>query len=95
MKGVNEEASSMAQRQAEQKLKNALQGMFSVVLKKHMNEIKNLHVHRGKDCVVELQFGQKVEKIIFLSDYCRQQFIEALTDIKLRGRYERNQMREN
>ncbi len=72
----------MAQRAEEKKIKEAITGLFSVVMKRSLSEIQDLHVHKDKDPVVEIQFEGKLEKFHFQCDYGRQQFIEALIDIK-------------
>ncbi|CDW80422.1 UNKNOWN [Stylonychia lemnae] len=79
-----DEGQSMAQKAEENKIKVAVTGTLQLVLKKTLSEIMDLHVHKGKDSVVELQFGNnKIEKLIFPCDYSRQQFIESLLDVKL------------
>jgi hypothetical protein len=51
-----------------------------------LSEIENLHVHRGKDPVLELEFPRnKVEKLIFPCDFSRQRFIQALIDAQNGG----------
>ena len=55
----------------EGKIKTALNSLFQVVSKKSLDEIQDLHVHKDKDPIVEIQFGQKVEKFVFLCDYSR------------------------
>lgn len=40
--------------------------MLSVAARRYLDEISDLHVHKGKDPVVEIAFGgSKVEKVIF------------------------------
>ena len=46
-------------------MRAALNGVFTVVVRKGLDEIDNLHVHKGRDAVVELEFGKEVEKIVF------------------------------
>ena len=52
-----EEGQSQAQRMEESKIKTALNSLFQVVVKKSLDEILDLHVHKDKDPIVEIQFG--------------------------------------
>ena len=52
-------------------------------MRRSLAEIENMHVHKGKDPVIEIQIGKVCEKLVFQCDYSRQQFIEALIEVKM------------
>lgn len=62
----------MAQRQQETKLRASIEGILTVQARYRLDEIENLHVHKGKDPVLEIEFPRnKVEKFVFPCDYSR------------------------
>mmetsp|Transcript_15015 Transcript_15015/g.14593 ORF Transcript_15015/g.14593 Transcript_15015/m.14593 type:complete len:243 (-) Transcript_15015:12-740(-) len=82
---TDQQMMSMAQKAADQKIRGAVQTFFSTIALYDIDNIQNLHIHKGKDSVVEIQFGKKVEKLIFLCDFSRYQFITALLKAKFGG----------
>lgn len=57
-----------------------------MVSRHKVDEIVNLHVHKGKDPILELEFGGggkgSSEKLHFMCDFSRQLFISKLVDVK-------------
>lgn len=54
--------------------------------RKNLEEIVNLHIHKGREPLVEIEYsGKKKDVIVFMCDYSRQQFVKALVDIKNGG----------
>lgn len=61
-----------AQRLQEVKLRASIEGIFQVQARYKVDEIENLHVHRGKDPILELEFPRnRVEKLAFPCDFSR------------------------
>ena len=72
-----------AQREQEDRIKAAIEDVYTEVVRYKLDDIENLHVHKGKDSVVDIEFQKgKTEKLTFLCDYGRQEFILTLVGIK-------------
>ena len=51
--------------------------------RRNLDEIVNLHIHKGREPQVEIEYGgKKKDVIVFMCDYSRQMFVKALVDIK-------------
>ena len=64
-----------------------------MVSRHKVDEIVNLHVHKGKDPILELEFGGgkgSSEKLHFMCDFSRQLFISKLVDVK-NGAFEKDE----
>ena len=70
----------------ENKLKNAMQTMLVEDGRRNLDEIVNLHIHKGREPLVEIEYGgKKKDVIVFMCDYSRQMFVKALVDVKNGG----------
>jgi|LauGreDrversion4_2_1035121.scaffolds.fasta_scaffold729149_1 hypothetical protein len=65
------------------RIKGSLEGCFTVSVSYVLEDIENLHVHKGKDPVLEIEFPKnKIERFLFPCDNSRQEFIKKLIEIK-------------
>lgn len=47
-------------------------------------EVVNLQIHRSRESLVAIEFlEKKKDLIVFMCDFSRQQFVNALVDIKM------------
>ena len=56
----------------ENKLKTAVQTMITEEGRRNLDEIVNLHIHKGREPMVEIEYsGKKKDAIVFMCDYAR------------------------